>query len=190
MWGLHGLRSEQSLIPYFAPNLRSMTLGEAFEYASNNPAYIIFYFCIVPFAALLAGWMEREEGHLPPWNYLYSSLVYMVAIPGILAIGLGIYKWLFERRSIMDANMLLQVLPIASMLLTFFIVKQQVKIDSLPGFNRLGGLVMMISAAMAIMWFIDRVRIIVFSYMPIQYLLLILLGLLGVIRFGWRRMAS
>ncbi|MEL6274993.1 MAG: hypothetical protein AAFU03_07825 [Bacteroidota bacterium] len=167
-----------------------MTLGDAFVYASENPAYIVFYFCIIPFAALLAGWMEQEEGHLPPWNYLYSALIYMVAIPGILAIGLGIYKWLFERSSIMNTSILLQILPIASMLLTFFIVKRQVRIESLPGFNRLGGLVMMISAAMAIMWFMHNVRIVVFSYMPIQYMLLILLGLLIVIRYGWRRMAS
>ncbi len=167
-----------------------MTLAEAFQYASDNPAYIVFYFSILPFAALLAGWMEREEGHLPPWNYLYSSIVFMVAIPAILAMGLGVYKWLFERRSIMDTNVLLQVLPIASMLLTFFIIKRQVKIDALPGFHRLGGLVMMISAAMAIMWFIDKVRIIVFSYMPIQYLFIFLLVLLVLIRLGWKRMSA
>lgn len=167
-----------------------MTLGEAFEYVSTNPDYILFYFAIVPFAALLAGWMERDEGHLPPWNYLYSSLIYLVAIPAILAIGFGVYKWLFERRSIMDTNLLLQVLPVVSMLATFFIVKRNVDVKSLPGFERLGGLVMMITAAMSIMWFIDRVKIIVFSYLPIQYLLLIFLVLLFVIRLGWRRMAS
>lgn len=167
-----------------------MTLGEAFEYVSANPDYILFYFAIVPFAALLAGWMEKEEGHLPPWNYLYSSLIFMVAIPAILAIGFGIYKWLFERQSIMNANLLLQVLPVASMLLTFFIAKRNVDIKSLPGFNRLSGLVMMIAATMSIMWFIDRVHIVVFSYMPIQYLLIIFLVLLFAIRLGWRRMAS
>lgn len=167
-----------------------MTLQEAFDYAGQNPAYIIFYFSIIPFAALLAGWMEREEGHLPPWNYLYSALIYMVAIPGILAIGLSIYNWLFERGDIMETNVLMQILPVISMLLTFFIIKNQVNMDHIPGFHRLGGLVMMIAAAMGMMWFIDRVRIIVFSYMPIQYLLLILLGMLVVIRIGWRKMAS
>ncbi|PHI20110.1 hypothetical protein CEQ90_09145 [Lewinellaceae bacterium SD302] len=167
-----------------------MTLGEAFDYVSANPEYILFYFAIVPFAALLAGWMEREEGHLPPWNYLYSTLVFMVAIPAILAIGFGVYKWLFERESIMNTNLLLQVLPVASMLLTFFIIKRNVMVNALPGFNRLSGLVMMIAATMSIMWFADRVRIIVFSYLPIQYLLIIFLVLLFVIRLGWKRIAA
>lgn len=167
-----------------------MTINDLFQYTQDHPVNVVFYFCIIPFAALLAGWMEREEGHLPPWNYLYSTLVYLVAVPAILAVAYSVYSWLFERRSIRDANLLLQVLPIASMFLTFFLVKRQVRIESLPGFSRLSGLVMMISAALAIMWFIDRVRIVAFTYMPIQYLLIIFLVLLVVIRVGWTRLAK
>lgn len=167
-----------------------MTINDLFQYALDHPANVLFYFGLIPFAALLAGWMEREEGHLPPWNYLYSTLVYLVAVPAILSVAYTVYKWLFERGSVLDANLMLQVLPIASMLLTFFIVKRQVLIESLPGFSRLSGLVLMISGALAIMWFLDKVRIIVFSYMPIHYLLIIFVVLLVVIRFGWRRMAQ
>ena len=167
-----------------------MTINDLFQYAEAHPANVLFYFAIIPFAALLAGWMEREEGHLPPWNYMYSALIYLVTVPAILAVAYSVYRWLFERGSILEANLLLQVLPLASMLLTFFIVKRQVRIESLPGFSRLGGLVMMIGAAFAIMWFIDRVRIIVFSYMPVQYLLLIFIILLIVIRYGWTRLAK
>lgn len=167
-----------------------MTLNDLFQYALDNPLNVVFYFSIIPFAALLAGWMEREEGHLPPWNYLYSTLIYLVAVPAILSVAYNIYKWLFERGSIMNANLMLQVLPIASMLLTFFIVKRQVRIESLPGFDRLGGLVLIISGAMAIMWFLDRVRIIAFTYFPIHYLLIIFAIFLIVIRFGWKRLAK
>lgn len=163
-----------------------MTLGEAFEYASDNPETVIFYFAIIPFAALLAGWMEKEEGHLPPWNYMYSAILYMVAIPGILAVALSAYIFLFQKGNIMEANLLLQVLPVASMLLTFAIVKNNVRIESLPGFDKLSSLVLMVAATLALMWFIDKVKIIVFSYMSIQYLLLIFIGLLIAIRYGWR----
>ncbi|MEM9259815.1 MAG: hypothetical protein AAGA62_09230, partial [Bacteroidota bacterium] len=95
-----------------------------------------------------------------------------------------------ERASILDANLMLQVLPIVSMFLTFYIIKRQVRVEDLPGFGRLGGLVMMISATIIIMWFIDRVRIVAFTYLPIQYLLIIFLVLLAFIRFGWRRVAK
>jgi hypothetical protein len=60
--------------------------------------------------------------------------------------------------------------------------------DRIPGFDKLSGLVMMICAALAIMWFIDRTRIVVFSYMPFQSVLLIFAGLLLVIRLGWSRL--
>lgn len=166
-----------------------MTLNDFFQYAADNPLNVVFYFSIIPFAALLAGWMEREEGHLPPWNYLYSTLVYLVAVPAILSLAFNVYKWMFERGSILNANLVLQVLPVASMLLTFFIVKRQVRIESLPGFDRLGGLVLIISGAIAIMWFLDKVRIVAFTYFPIHYLLIIFLLLLVVVRFGWRRLA-
>lgn len=167
-----------------------MTINDLFQYTQEHPANFLFYFCLIPFAALLAGFMEREEGHLPPWNYLYSTLVYLVAVPAILAVAYTIYLWLFERKPIGDTNLLLQFLPIASMLLTFFIVKRQVRIDSLPGFSRLGGLVTMISAALAIMWFMDKVRIYTFTHLPIQWLLGIFVVLLIVIRFAWTRVAK
>lgn len=166
-----------------------MTLQQLFDYTLANPTNVVFFFFLIPFAALLAGWMEREEGHLPPWNYLYSTLVYLVAVPAILSVAYTIYRWMFERESIMNANLLLQILPVASMLLTFFIVKKNVRIESLPGFDRLGGLVLIISGAMAIMWFMDKVRIVAFTYFPIHYLLIIFLVLLVVVRFGWKRIA-
>ena len=83
-----------------------MTLNDLFEYALANPWNVVFYFCLIPFAALLAGWMEREEGHLPPWNYLYSVLIYLVAVPAILSVAYNVYRWLFERGSILNANLL------------------------------------------------------------------------------------
>ena len=167
-----------------------MTLGDLFVYANQHPAHVIFYFALIPFAALLAGWMEREEGHLPPWNYLYSVLVYLVAVPTILSVAYTVYRWFFDRESILNTNLVLQVLPIASMALTFLIIKQHVKVASLPGFGRLSGMVMMIVSAMAIMWFLDRFRIIGFTYIPFHYLLICFLALLFFIRYGWKRVAT
>ena len=90
----------------------------------------------------------------------------------------------------MNTNLLLQVLPVASMAITFLIVKQHVKIPTLPGFGRLSGMVMMIVATMLIMYGLDRFRIIGITFIPFQYLLLIFLALLFAIRYGWRRVAT
>ncbi len=164
-----------------------MTLQELFEVIGDNPAYVVFFFTIIPFTALLGGWFGKDEGHLTPWKQLYSVLIYLVSIPGIFAVTLNIYLFLFERRSIMDTDVYNQILPIVSMLLTFVIIRKNVNLDYVPGIGKLGALVTMIAATLAIMWFIDSTRIIVFSYVRFEKVILIFIGLLIAIRFGWHR---
>lgn len=168
----------------------AMTLRDFFEATSAQPVYIAFYFVMIIVVAVLTGWLAKGEGEDSPWKYLYSGLLYMACVPGIFAIGLGIYLFLFERRSIFDMNVLLEVVPVICMIATILIVRKNVDVDKIPGFDKLSGLVMMISSALAIMWFVDRVRIVIFSTMPIHMLLLIFVGLLLLIRIGWSRLVK
>lgn len=165
-----------------------MTLEEFFQKIADNPAYVIFYFSIIPLTALLAGWMGKGEGHISPWKYLYSTLIYMVCVPGIFAVTLSIYFFLFERRSVLETDVFIQILPVISMVATLLIVRRNVRLEYIPGFDKLSGLITMISATLAIMWFIDRTRIIAFTFVPFQYVILIFVVLLIAIRFGWKRL--
>lgn len=167
-----------------------MTLEEFFQQIAENPAYVIFYFSIIPLTALLAGWMGKGEGHITPWKYLYSTLIYMVCVPGIFAVTLSIYFFLFERRSIMQTDVFIQILPVLSMVATLLIIRRNVRLEQIPGFDKLSGLITMISATLAIMWFIDRTRIIAFTYVPFHYVIMIFAALLIAIRFGWKRLFS
>jgi hypothetical protein len=164
-----------------------MTLNELFELIAANPAYVIFYFLMLPFTAALAGWLGKGEGHISPWKYMYSALVYLACIPGIFAVTLNVYLFLFERQSIFQADIFTQLLPILSMIATLWIMRRNVDLDLVPGFEKLSGLVMVITATLAIMWFIDRTRIWMISFIRFEYVLLIFVGLLLVIRFGWWR---
>ena len=74
-----------------------MTLRELFDYLSENPIAVIAYFAILLFTAILAGWMGKGDGHLSPWKYLYSAIVYLVCVPGIFAASLAVYLFLFEQ---------------------------------------------------------------------------------------------
>ncbi len=167
-----------------------MTLGEFFDLLAGNPAYIIFFFAIIPFSALLAGILGKGEGHITPWKYLYSALLYLSCVPGIFAVTLSVYFFLFERRSIMETDVYTQILPVVSMLLTIFIIRKNVDLENVPGFDKLSGLIMIITAALGIMWFVDKTRIWVLTYVPFQYVFLIFIALLLVIRFGWSKITS
>jgi len=164
-----------------------MTLKEFFDALTADPIYVIFYFSIIPIAAFLAGILGKGEGHLSPWKYLYSTLIYFICVPGIFAITVSIYQFLFGNRNIMQADVFTQVLPIISMVVTLLIIRRNVNLDDVPGFDKLGGLVTVITAALAIMWFIDRLRIIAFTYVRFELVILFLVGLILVIRFGWKR---
>jgi len=165
-----------------------MTLGELFNLIGNNPAYVLFFFCIIPFAALLAGLLGRGEGHLTPWKYLYAVLVYLICVPGIFAIAFNVYLFAFERGSIFDTNIYTQISPILSMILTLWIIRQNVDFDHIPGFDKISALITVIAATMILMWIFERTRIIVFTSIPFSVAILIFVGLLLVIRYGWKVM--
>ena len=165
-----------------------MTLGEFFEMIGRNPNLVLFYFIALPLTAFLAGVLGKEEGHLSPWKYLYSTIIFLVCVPGIFAITLNIYMFLFERRSIMDANLYTQVLPVFLMLFTLWIISRNVKFEEIPGFNKISGLVMIIAAVLLVMWIMEKTHIIAITFMPFYYVFIIFGVLFLAIRFGMKKM--
>lgn len=168
-----------------------MTLRELFDYLSANPTSVVAYFLIIPLIALLAGMMGKGEGHMSPWKYLYSALVFLVCVPGIFAAALAVYLFLFEQGgSIYNVNLLTQVLPIVSMIFTLGIVRRNVPYEYIPGFGKLSDLMFMIGAVFVLMYLLNRLHLVAWVYMPVQWLIAIVVGLLIVFRFGLKRMLS
>jgi len=175
--------------PYllFSIYFYGMTLGDCFDYVGNNPSWILFYFIAVPFLAFITWQIAKDEGDTPPWTYLYTLLVYLVAIPGIFAITLNVYLFLFERQPIFDTNLYTQILPIASMGLSLYLIRKNVCFEDIPGFGKLSGLIMILTALIAVMWFLEKTFIVAFTSFPIHYLLVGFVFLLVIVRFGWSR---
>jgi len=164
-----------------------MTLKEFFDLLGDKPAFLLAYLLMIPLTAAVAGFMGRREGHLSPWKYLYSALVYLICVPGIFSITLNVYLFLFEKQSVFDANIYTQILPVLSMFITLLLIKNNVSLDRVPGFNKLSGLVIAILATLVFMWIIDRTRIFVISVIPFYYVGLLFIGLLVAFRLGISR---
>ena len=165
-----------------------MTLGDFFGFLNSNPYYIVFYFLAIPFAAFLGNWLGKGEGHENPWCTFYATLIYMVAIPAIFSIILNVYHMLFENISIYDANIFSQILPILSMVLTFFLIKQNVKFSDIPGFGKLTGFISTVTAVMLIMFILNKMHLIAFTYVKFHYIILLLVALFIAIRFGTKKL--
>lgn len=167
-----------------------MTLGEFFDALSNNPSVVCFLFVAVPLTALLASIFGRNEGAKSPWKQLYTALVYLTCIPGIFAVTLNVYLFLFERQAIMDASLFTQVLPILSMAVTLWLIRKNVSFDDIPGFDKIGGLVMILAALIIFMWILEKTQILVITVVPFHYFIILFVILLVAIRFGWKRLYS
>jgi len=167
-----------------------MTLREFFALLANNPELLIFFFIACPLTALLASWLGRGEGHISPWKYMYSTLVYLICIPGIFAVTLNIYLFLFERQSIFEWDIWTQILPVISMIATLLLIRKNVSFDMIPGFGKIHGLMLMIGAVLVLMWLVDRTHIIAFSYIPFYQVILGFLVLLGIGMLGWWRFSG
>jgi len=168
-----------------------MTLRELFDYLSDNPLVVAAYFSLLLITAILAGIMGRGEGHLSPWKYLYSAIVYLVCVPGIFAAALAVYLFLFEQGgSIFNVNLLTQVLPVAAMLVTLNVIRRNVEFGYIPGFGKLTDLMMTIFTMFLLMYLLNRLHLVAWVYIPVQWLILIVVGMLLVVRFGLKRLTS
>lgn len=166
-----------------------MTLQQLFDQLATHPLWWTILFIAIPMIALILGFIVgKNDSGYAPWRYIYSALIYIACIPGVFAITLTIYFFMFERRSILDTDVLVQVLPFFSMIITLMILRRFTDLERIPGFDRISGLLLMIATAFFILWIIDKTRIFAFTYIPFFYIILLFLGLLIVLRFGWRKL--
>jgi hypothetical protein len=167
-----------------------MTLRDFFDFLGENPLYITAYFLLMPVLALGVNWICRDEGHQSPWKFLYSGLVFATCVPGVFSVALSIYFFIFERGSIMNTNVLTQILPVLSMVLTIAVIRRNVSLEYVPGSERISSLMMLIGATLVLMYILDRTRLFVFISMSVYQFLAILVVLLVVMRFAIKRVMA
>lgn len=165
-----------------------MTVQEFFNYVHDHPQLALYFYLGVPVFALIISWISEPQGYQEPWKYLYSVLIYAACIPGIFAVTLNIYFFFWERRSLMDSEILVQWMPVLSMIATLIIIRRYVSFDAIPGFDKLSGLMTMIAVLLTMMWILDRTHIYAFTYMPIWMVLVIVVGGILLIRWSLRGM--
>ena len=166
-----------------------MTLRDVFDALSGQPIFLFLLLVAVPAVAFLVNVVSGETAdEIWKWRYVYATLVYLACIPGVFAITLSIYLFLFERQSIWNTNLALQVLPILTMVGTLMLIRRKMPFNYIPGFGKLSGFLTLIAAIMSIMWVVDRTRIYAISYIPFSYIIIGFVALLLIIRFAWSRM--
>ncbi|QQS28313.1 MAG: hypothetical protein IPM47_15825 [Sphingobacteriales bacterium] len=167
-----------------------MTLQELFDKLASNPVPVVLFFVLLPIAALIAGKVTtRDEVRSSPWNYFYSTLVYLTTVPGIFALVLCVYTLFFERhRSLLEVNALVYFLPLISMISTLLIINRKIDMKHIPGFHRLSGMLMMIAVTFITILIIQQTRIWVIFHGSVMYLFGLFIVLFLLFYFGWNRL--
>jgi len=167
-----------------------MTIQQFLTHISNDPFYWLVFMAMLPLTALLFLLVAKNEGAKSPWRYAYSVLVYLSCIPGIFALVLLVYRFIFENQQILNVDIYTQLLPIFSMLLTIFLIKRNVNLVYIPGFGKLSGLLMMILATFTVLWVFNKTRLLAITFIPIQYILIIFVILFILIKVGFDKMIT
>jgi hypothetical protein len=162
-----------------------MTTRDLIQWAGQHPVILLPAFVAPPGLAWLVGRLHgKENGRLPPWNYLYAVLVYLVCVPGMFAGVITAYTIFFSGENLLDANLLVYVLPIASMVATLVLIRKNVSFDDVPGFDRLSGLMAMVGCSFVIALAIQKTRIFVFFGGSIEKLFLLAAGVFALLKWG------
>lgn len=115
-----------------------MTLQELAGLAGSHPSAVSLYFLAPP--ALIWLVTRLRGGASPggtPWRWLYSAALYAVSIPGLLAILMAAEQLI--RGGLMQMDLLLHLLPLASLVITLLLFWNLPNPESIPGFRRVSG---------------------------------------------------
>ena len=163
-----------------------MTLQELFARAEANPVPVLAYFVSLPLLAWLAGRMH-PKGWVrdSPVRYAYTGLIYSVALPGILAaVVLGD---VLGHGRLMEAGVLSEILPLASMLLTLGLVRRQANPEHIPGFTRITGFIWLLALTAIGVYLLMKTRIWIFIGGGIETLLIAMAVLFFLLRWAFDR---
>lgn len=165
-----------------------MTLSLLFNAISENPWPTVMYFILLPVISWIVGLVSNGSRDVKFWSYIYAVLVYAICIPGIFAVTLNIYLFLFERQSIWKTNVVLQFLPVISMGITLMLIKSKIPFSLIPGFGKISGFLTLIAALIGVMWFFDRIHLVAFTYVPFTVIIVGFILTLLAIRFAWSKL--
>lgn len=169
-----------------------MTIDDLLRTAGQHPWILLGYFLTPPALTWLTGRAHdtRLDGAKPPYGYVYATLIYLVSVPGMLAATLAAYGLFFLRTDLRAMPLLVHFLPIASMLGTWALMRRQVSLDDLPGFDRLSGLMLLLALCFGVAFLLHRVYFGVFFLGSLWGLAFIALGLFLGFRYALRRIGS
>jgi len=149
-----------------------MTIQQLIDLLGSHPKLILSYFVIIVIISLIGLLFITPNNYSKSIGYIYSVLIYAVAIPGLLSIILLLYNFFFLKANMLSLDLSIYFVPLIAMILTLVIINRTVHTSQIPGFDKLSGLFFLIMITFIITYILQRMFFGVFFIGKIQYLIL------------------
>jgi hypothetical protein len=134
-----------------------MTIRDLYFWSQEHPRVLILFFGALPLLAEILGIFVKNR--MQPNRAIACAmgvLVYLACIPGMFALMLTGAVFLFDRQDVRDLDLLVTILPIASMGLTLGLLWRRVDLQVVPGFERLSGLMVLLGVSFGVVFILSR----------------------------------
>jgi hypothetical protein len=162
-----------------------MTVRELIGLVGEQPQVVLAAFLFPPLIVWILGRIHgRGNGERSPWKYIYALLIYLSVVPGMCVLVLTAYILFFTGESLLDVNLVVYGLPIVSMIATLAVMRAHVDFDAVPGFDRLSGLMVMITISFVFALIIRKTRIWLFFGGSIATFIVFLVAFFALLKWG------
>jgi len=164
-----------------------MTVQDLIHWFGNHPKLVLAYFIFLGIISLLGLLFVKPERFKSPITYIYTTLVYAVTIPGLLSLVLLLYSFFFLKTNMLQLDLMTYFLPLVSMIVILVIINKTIPMKSIPGFDKLSGLFILIMITFIVTYILQRMFFGVFFVGRFQYLVVFFLALLVGVKIAWDR---
>ena len=162
-----------------------MSVLELFDYLKDHRWFLLGYTVGLPaFALLLRVGRSGETSRFR--RYLYSLVVYLSCVPGIFVLFSSLYLVAFRRENLLALDLLVFALPVLSMVVTLVVVRKSIDFDDIPGFQRIAGLFALTIGTFALLFVLDRLRILLFFRASILWFVVLGVAIFVALKLGGR----
>jgi len=163
-----------------------MTIHELLQQLAHHERTFIIGCVALPASTYALGLILRALSAKLMRGWL-AVAIYAAVIPGICMAVVVVYMMFFVRANLLtQLNVVVHLLPLASMGATLWLASRLAPFADIPGFNRLRGLMILVGLSFVAVLFVHKTFVRIHFFASIEYLLV----LFGLFLVAWRVAAT
>jgi len=163
-----------------------MTINELLVQTKQYQFGIFIYLLAIPILSFIYNVLHKPEERISaPHKYVYSFLIYAASLPGAIGFTLTAYTMFFLRANMLNVNLFIYFLPIASMVASLIIISKETDLKHIPGFDRLIGLFTVEVVAIFCVLMFMKMQIFVIVFASMKHLGIALIIVIAILMWAY-----